>query len=50
MNAMERCPICGGEVVTVQKRAWCVKTYATGGCGGYWTLRAQTWRKTEGAA
>ena len=28
-----RCPNCGGPVVVVGRRAWCVETYANGGCG-----------------
>lgn len=31
------CHICGGHVVIVGKRAWCVKRYVDGGCGAYWT-------------
>jgi hypothetical protein len=47
---MTTCPACGGDVVEVGKRAWCVKLYATGGCGGFWQLRAGRWRRSEGAA
>lgn len=42
------CPTCGGSVVVVGKRAWCVQTYAKGGCGGFWLVQtpAQLTRPT----
>lgn len=33
------CPRCGGHVITIGRRSWCIKPYHLGGCGLYWTTR-----------
>jgi hypothetical protein len=38
------CKKCGGPVIVVLKRAWCVQRYDLGGCGGYWVLRNGKWK------
>ena len=30
------CPNCGGQIWVLTGRAWCMRRYASGGCGGYW--------------
>lgn len=30
------CRRCGGEVIEVLLRAWCIRPYASGGCGSFW--------------
>lgn len=37
MTSSVSCPGCGGPVVVIQHRAWCVQTYANGGCGRFWS-------------
>lgn len=29
------CPKCGGEVVIVNRRAWCIRPIGSGGCGTF---------------
>lgn len=38
------CKKCGGPVVVVLNRAWCVGRYSEGGCGGYWERKGGKWR------
>lgn len=40
---------CGGVIVEVHARRWCIKRYADGGCGGVW-MRGQDglWRAQKG--
>ena len=40
---MSACTKCGGRVVVVIARAWCVEPYANGGCGSYFALRGGKW-------
>ena len=39
-----RCSHCGGLVVVLLARAWCLKLYAEDGCGGFWQRRGGRWR------
>lgn len=38
------CKKCGGHVIVVLKRAWCVKPYADGGCGRDFVFKRGKWR------
>lgn len=42
-----RCPNCGGVLVRVDLRAWCVATYLSGGCSSYWTAETGEWRRVK---
>ena len=39
----ESCPTCGGPLITVLARRWCVQPYSKNGCGGFWVLRRGRW-------
>ena len=39
------CPRCQGEIISVGRRAWCVRLYAEGGCGGFFALSGNAWRR-----
>lgn len=40
------CPKCGGSLVVVAKRAWCIARYRDGGCGSFFTLNGNgDWRE-----
>lgn len=41
----ERCPDCGGELLTVGGRRWCIQPYHENGCAGFWTRRRDGWRR-----
>lgn len=42
------CKTCGGTVAVIGLRAWCMKTYATGGCGSFWAYARGRWTKPAG--
>lgn len=37
------CKTCGGDVAVVLRRAWCLKSYALGGCGAFWVREGDKW-------
>lgn len=46
MRAETPCKRCGGEVMLLGDRAWCMKPYADGGCGGHFRYVDGRWRRT----
>ncbi len=38
------CKKCGGRVIVVLNRAWCVKRYGDGGCGSDFVRRDGRWK------
>lgn len=44
---MATCRRCGGEVVSVGRRAWCIRPYADGGCGAFYVQRGRDWVESE---
>lgn len=41
-----RCPDCGGQVIVVRARAWCIRTYERG-CSAFFRLRAGAWVRDQ---
>lgn len=37
------CPHCAGRIIVSRNRAWCAKSYATGGCGAAWSVQSGQW-------
>jgi hypothetical protein len=33
------CGVCGGRVIIVGERRWCVRPFAEFGCGRFWTAK-----------
>ncbi len=42
---MSACPRCGGSVIVVLLRAWCMRAYTAGGCGSFFTSSNGRWRR-----